>query len=180
MTSSSPCAFSISVIYSAIAGDALSPGDSMPAAFIKCSQVEFIMKSPVFPTALNPQKEVIVSLKFIPVVVSVQRLSTVDSPSMVVAVSLLFSISSAVGPSRRLPSTVGVTRIPFPISDGVLKMVCETSPPLVLSSNTYSPRLGCSLISDGPGIAATASEFIPAAFTTYAAFTLSPFAETIS
>ena len=37
--------------------------------------------------------------------------------------SFLSSMSSALGPSRRLPSTVGVPRIPLPILEGVLNIV---------------------------------------------------------
>ena len=35
----------------------------------------------------------------------------------------LSKISTEVGPNNKLPSTVGVTKIPFPIFEGVLKIV---------------------------------------------------------
>ena len=53
--------FISSTRYSPIAGDDVSPGDSIPAAFIKFSFGESIMKSPVLPTALNPVNDVITS-----------------------------------------------------------------------------------------------------------------------
>ena len=43
-----------------MAGDAESPGDSIPATFINPCTEEFIIKSSVLPTARKPQKDVIV------------------------------------------------------------------------------------------------------------------------
>ena len=43
---------------SAMAGDAVKPGDSMPAAWIKAFWGELMIKSPVLPTARRPQNEV--------------------------------------------------------------------------------------------------------------------------
>ena len=60
--SSSISSFNISSIYSAIAGDDVKPGDSIPAALMNPLMGEFIIKSPVLPTERKPQKEVIVLL----------------------------------------------------------------------------------------------------------------------
>ena len=64
------------------------------------------------------------------------------SPSAVVSTSSLSGISSAVGPTSKLPCTVGVTRIPFPILDGSWKTVEFTRLPQFLSIRRYSPLLG--------------------------------------
>ena len=49
-----------SATYSAIAGDADNPGDSIPATLINPGFGAFMIKSPVLPVARSPQKDVIV------------------------------------------------------------------------------------------------------------------------
>ena len=50
-------------------------------------------------------------------------------PAAVVAVSSLSSMSVAVGPTSRLPCTVGVTSTPLPYLPGSWNTVCLTCPP---------------------------------------------------
>ena len=153
-----PCFKSISSMYSAMAGDAESPGDSIPAAFIKPSSGEFIIKSPVLPAARSPQKEVIVLLNAMPLTSSAASRIICAKPSLVVLLSSLLSIFCEVGPVSRFPSTVGDTSMPFPAFVGVLNIVCETSPPHSLSRRIYSPLLGVTVKELSPTIAATESE----------------------
>ena len=68
--------------------------------------------------------------------------STVSSPAAEVATLSLSSWSVAVGPSSRLPCTVGLTRMPLPMAEGSWKMVRSTILPSFLSSRQYSPRRG--------------------------------------
>ena len=146
----------------------------MPATFIKFANGEFIIKSPVLPTARKPQKEVITLLNGIPSTSSAASFITFSKPLAVVFRSSLSVISSDVGPRRRFPSTVGEIRIPFPIFDGVRKTVVFTSEPHSLSRRIYSPRRGCTENELSPVIAAILSEYSPAAFITYLVLTVSP------
>ena len=75
--------------------------------------------------------------------------STSWRPGAVVAVSSLPPMSLAVGPSSKLPWTVGDTSTPLPYLPGSWNTVRLTWPPAVWSSRQYSPRRGvmCSLSS---------------------------------
>ena len=97
--------FMSSAIYSPIAGDAVSPGDSMPAASKKPwqSSASLRIKSPPASCALSPANEVMTCLVGICSAERPAFSSTVSSPSAVVAVHSLSSISTDVGPMRRLP-----------------------------------------------------------------------------
>ena len=158
LLSSAPRSFKISLTYSAIAGDAESPGDSTPATFIKFSAGELIIKSPVLPVARKPQNDVIVLLNGIPSTFSFASFIIEAKPSGVVVLSSLSSKSTDVGPVKRLPSTVGETRIPLPILLGVLNTVVFTSVPHSLSRSMYSPRLGVIVKLSSPTIFAMVSE----------------------
>ena len=73
-------------------------------------------------------------------------LKTPFVPSAVVEQSSFSSISTALGPTSRLPSTVGVTRMPLPSLLGTVKIVAEQVFPSALSRIMYSPRRGTMLI----------------------------------
>ena len=61
-------------------------------------------------------------------------------PALVVAVFVLSSSSSALGPTRMFPSAVGVTRTPFPFSSGHWNRVWCARFSHLLSRRKYSPR----------------------------------------
>ena len=116
-----------------------------------------MMKSPVFPAARSPVKEVM-TLPCGRASTFSRALTMICSrPSRVVALSSLSSPSTEVGPRRRLPSTVGVIRMPLPCLEGVRKMVWDTRPPHALSSSRYSPRRGWIRMESSPASLAISS-----------------------
>ena len=96
-------------------------------------------------------------------------LKTPFVPSAVVEQSSFSSMSTALGPTSRLPSTVGVTRTPLPIFEGHWNIVCFTLSPTALSMSIYSPLRGIMVIESSPMREATLSQKTPAALTTYSA-----------
>ena len=101
-----------------------------------------MIKSPVFPAARSPVKEVMTLRRGISFTFSRALAVISASPCCVVALSSLSSPSTEVGPTRIFPSTVGVIRMTFPILEGVRKMVWDTTSPHSLSSSRYSPLRG--------------------------------------
>ena len=130
--------------YSPMAGALVRPGDSIPATSINpgASDTSSIIKSFFSVCARRPAKDVIVWRFGRSGVLSAARCCRSSRPSAVVAISSLSSSSTAVGPSIRLPCTVGVTRTPFPYFVGSWKIVCDTKFPTFLSSRQYSPFRG--------------------------------------
>ena len=118
-----PAFSNMETIESAIAGALVNPGEQIPAACTMCGATSLWrrMKSPVEGCARTPAKDVMTARRF--------RFGTESSaiffssarPSSVVSVSSLSSMSFAVGPAKTLSSTVGLTRIPLPILEGVWK-----------------------------------------------------------
>ena len=126
---------------SPIAGAEESPGDSMPATLIKpfASSASPMMKSLPSSCARRPANEVITWRIGTFLTLNAAVFARESSPSCVVLTASLFVTSTAVGPTKRLPCTVGVTSTPFPILDGSWKIVCDTCVPASLSSRQYSP-----------------------------------------
>ena len=173
--SSAPRAFASSeATYCAIAGAAERPGDSMPATLKKRSffLLGSMMKSSLSQCALRPAKEVITSLVVRQGTDFLAATRISERAAEVVETSVLSSISNALGPMSKLPSTVGVTSTPLPILDGHWNIVCFASVPTVLSQSIYSPFLGVMLIESSPISFAISSLKTPAAFTTYFAKTV--------
>ena len=113
-----------------MARDALRPGLSMPVALKKqgASSASPMMKSPESSWARRPQKEVITFLKGMEEVVLRASFEMNSRSSAVVAVSSLGKVSVLLGPIIKLPWTVGVTRTPFPFSEGSWNMVVLNMP----------------------------------------------------
>ena len=99
-------------------------------------------KSPFSSQARRPEKEVMAIESGIFSALSRAFSMTCASPSPVVLTSSLSVISSAVGPARRFPCTVGVIRMPLPSRVGCWKMVWDTKLPAFLSIRIYSPLRG--------------------------------------
>ena len=110
-----PFSFRSSSISTAIAGADVSPGDSMPAAFINPGTGQLIIKSPLSPCALRPVNCVMTFSKGISSKKSDSRYFTVLSPSAVTSSSVFEVLSTEVGPRIIFPSTVLAARTPFPI-----------------------------------------------------------------
>ena len=91
---------------------------------------------------------------------------TFSSPSYVVALSSLSEMSSAVGPTITVPSTVGETRMPLPIFVGTWNIVALNVPSSSLSSIRYSPRRAWMLYLVALTMLLSSSEWMPAQFTT--------------
>ena len=150
----------------------------MPATLMNLSffSLGSMMKSSLSQCALRPAKEVMTSLV---VRQGTDFLAAARIPASaleVVETSVLSSMSSALGPMSRLPSTVGVTRTPLPISVGHWNIVCFASEPIDLSQSIYSPFLGVVCIELSPMSAAISSQNTPAALMTYfAVSSFSPF-----
>ena len=105
---------------SAMAGAEDNPGDFIPATSINplISLFSSIMKSSVSGIALKPAKVLIPFLKLIFSVVLNASFLTSFKPSPVVLNDSLSYKSTALGPTKRFPCTVGVTSIPLPNFDG--------------------------------------------------------------
>ena len=129
----------------------------MPAASKKPSALSSRMKSPRSPWARRPENDVMICRAGIFFTLRAAVSRTKSSPARVVAVNSLSSRSEAVGPSSRLPCTVGVTRMPLPSFDGIWKIVLETRPPAVLSHRQYSPARGVIVNACGSAMSCTAS-----------------------
>ena len=142
-----------------MAGAEESPGDSMPAALKKpgASCASPRMKSPPASWARRPLKEVITWRKSTEGTLLAASRATVASPSAVVWADSGVSTFIAVGPVRRLPSTVGETKTPLPSLDGTWKTVCFTRLPSDLSKSIYSPALGMMVKKSSPTMRATLS-----------------------
>ena len=83
-----------------------------------------------------------------------------------VATSAGSGTSSAVGPSSRLPYTVGATSTPLVLAVGTGSRISDSSGLASLSNTISSPRRGRMVNRSPPIIASTASLYSPAAFTT--------------
>ena len=177
--SSSPLFSSSSAIYSAIAADDESPGESIAAAWISPFTLSdsFIIKSPFFSDARTPEKEVITARVLTPGTLFFASSATVLSPPAVVSVLSGVSTLSAVGPKSKLPSAVGVTKMPLPFAVGTWNIVCDTVSPSLLSSSIYSPARGIISKNLSPAISAILSAKPPAQFTRYRAVICLPSAE---
>ena len=127
---------------SPMAGAEERPGDSIPAALKKpsASSASPITKSPPISWARSPAKDVMTWRRGTFLTDCALVAPKEPSPSAVVLIPSLLSTSSAVGPTKRLPCTVGVTRTPLPILLGNWKMVWLTWLPALLSSSMYWPR----------------------------------------
>ena len=95
----------------------------------------------------------------------------------VVSVSALSSIPSAVGPSITVPSTVGMTRMPFEFGVGVGKSTRRGRPEALRSSRISSPLRGRMRKDSAPNRRETSSARSPAALTTRRAVTSSAAAD---
>ena len=125
------------------------------------------MKSPPGTEARTPAKAVMVLEKSTDGSVVLALFLTLSSPSAVVSVLSQVSTLLAVGPVSRLPSTVGVTRMPLPFSSGIRKMVCLAFSPSDLSSSRYSPARGMTPKMSSPESLAISSTPPPAQFMRY-------------
>ena len=122
-----------------IAGAAESPGDSMAAQSTKpgAPGASPMTKSCPGWWARSPAKVRMRSENGTPRTVSAALRMTSARPSAVVSTPPLSSMSSAVGPTSRLPPVVGVTSTPLPRRVGSAKTVCRTCVPAVTSSTWY-------------------------------------------
>ena len=118
------------VIYSPIAGQAVRPGDSIPAQSKKPGQsaTSSMIKSPPSSCDLKPENDVITCFNGKFLTLRAEPSITLAMPSAVAGASSLLSLSIAVGPMIVLPCTVGVTRIPLPRFVGCGKIICLTKP----------------------------------------------------
>lgn len=116
----------------AIAGEAVKPGDCIPAALMNPS-FSLITKSFDTSTALQPANELITDDGWTLGTSYWVDEKTTPIPSLVVDLSSLSSISSAVGPTIIVPSTVGITRAPFDLPVGSGKIMRFTMPSRSLS-----------------------------------------------
>ena len=102
---------------------------------------------------------------------------TFSRPAYVVALSSLSPMSSAVGPTITVPSTVGETRMPLPIFEGTWNIVAANVPSSSLSSIRYSPRRASMLYFVALTRLFSSSEWMPAALTTAFASNARPSAQ---
>ena len=83
-------------------------------------------------------------------------------------------MSSAVGPTITVPSTVGETRMPLPILDGTWNIVAANVPSSSLSSIRYSPRRASIAYFVFETRLLSSSEWMPAQLTTAFASNVRP------
>ena len=98
-----------------------------------------------------------VAMDIYPVTLSVQAVVPVSSPST----------GSELGPTMRLPWTVGATSTPLPLGPGHWKITWPTRSPSLLSSRKYWPREGWMVKLAGAANSWTAWADTPAALITY-------------
>ena len=110
------------------------PGDSMAAQSTKPGAISPMKKSCRASWARRPAKLVMVWRSGMSLTARPDFSRTSSRPAAVVAVASLSSTSMAVGPTSRLPCTVGVTSTPLPYLPGSWNTVCRTCCPAVWSS----------------------------------------------
>ena len=108
-----------STTYTAIAGAAVSPGDSIPQTLINpLISLSSITKSPVLLVALPPANDLTILWKGISLISFWEFFLIYSRPAAVVLETSLKSTNSLVGPNSVLPWNCGVIITPFPFSDG--------------------------------------------------------------
>ncbi len=174
--SSSPSCFRRSFTCSAIAGEAVSPGDWMPATWMKPGAVAdgAIRKSSPGSTGRRPAKLVMMSRRAMDGTMRPASSRMRSRFSGVVATSSLSSTSSAVGPIIVVPSTVGMTSTPFDERAGTGNTTCVGQPAAPRSRMYSSPLRAVRRNSPAPHARETSSARRPAAFTTHRASRASP------
>ena len=160
-------------MYLPMAGEEVSPGDSIPAALNSLSPPSSSTKSWRSLYARTPANDVIVSPSGnrSHIFFALPKISS--NPSRRMEVSKVSS-STEVGPISVFPSVVGVTSTPFPAFVGTVKMVLFTYPAVEESSRIYSPFLACTVKFALPKSSATFCDPAPAQLITYFALTLRP------
>ena len=154
-----------SASHAPMAGALVRPGDSTPSALKKpgASGASPSTKSlTVVSCARSPLNSVITLLSGRPGYVRRAPAFAFSRPSYVVALSSLSGMSSAVGPTITVPSTVGETRMPLPIFDGTWNIVAEKLPSSSRSSMRYSPRRAWMLYFVALTRLLSSSEWMPA------------------
>ena len=120
----------------AMAGEEVRPGDSTAQQLKKpgASSASPRMKSPVSPVALRPAKVVMKPRVGMCSQVRLACRRALSRPASVVRLSSLSSMSSAVGPTSTVPSTVGAIRMPLPILVGSWNMAAWNTSRYFLST----------------------------------------------
>ncbi len=151
-----------------MAGEAVSPGDSMPARTTRpgASLGASMTKSPVLPVARSPAKVRITWRGLREGTSPSAPASTSSRPSAVVRRSSLAPTSTALGPSITLPWMVRVTRIPLLTGVGQGKRTVRTASAAALSRTKYSPLRGVMVKPSSPAACIRSSAHRPAAMTT--------------
>ena len=160
----------------ATAGADVRPGESKQATLKNpgASGASPITKSPSEPLARRPAKFVIRPRLPTPAHVLRAASMTKRRPSSVVDTSVLENCSTALGPTSRLPCTVGATSTPLPTDDGAWNMVRENVDPHSVSYRQYSPLRGVMRSLRSLTRLLISSANTPAAFTTARATKRSP------